>query len=119
MRLVGLDPGQAARIAADVPGLVPLVIPARTYAGQTAAIQTVAATALLVAHSEVAEATVEAVLELLYAAAADRGGVLAARLSKERAQTGITIPMHEGARRFFERAAERPVGQGNPDARST
>jgi TRAP transporter TAXI family solute receptor len=114
LRLVELDPGQAARIAAEVPGLVPLSIPARTYAGQTAAVQTVAATALLVAHSEVAEATVEAVLELLYAAAAERGGVLAARLSKDRAQTGITIPVHEGARRFFARAEERPVSSGKP-----
>ena len=52
--------------------------------------------------------TVAATLELLYAAAANRGGVLAARLSRERAQTGITIPLHEGARRFFERPAAAP-----------
>jgi TRAP transporter TAXI family solute receptor len=114
LRLVGLDPEQAARIGAELPGLVPLSIPARTYAGQAAAVQTVAATALLVAHSDVADATVEAVLEYLYAAAADRGGVLAARLSKERARTGITIPMHAGAQRFFARAADRPVTSGNP-----
>lgn len=114
LRLVGLDAGLAERIAADQPGLVPLSIPARTYPGQAAPVQTVAATALLVAHSEVAEATVEAVLEFLYVAAADRGGVLAARLSKERAMTGITIPVHEGSRRFFARAANRPVSSGNP-----
>jgi TRAP-type uncharacterized transport system substrate-binding protein len=90
LRLVGLDPEQAA------------------------AVQTVAATALLVAHSDVADATVEAVLEYRYAAAADRGGVLAARLSKERARTGITIPMHPGAQRFFARAGDRPVTSGNP-----
>ncbi len=114
LRLVGLDPEQAARIGAELPGLVPLGIPARTYAGQAAAVQTVAATALLVAHSDVADATVEAVLEYLYAAAADRGGVLAARLSKERARTGITIPMHAGAQRFFARAGDRPVASGNP-----
>lgn len=70
LRLVGLSPAQAARISAELPGLVPLGIPARTYAGQAAAVQTVAATALLVAHSDVAEATVEAVLEYLYTAAA-------------------------------------------------
>jgi TRAP transporter TAXI family solute receptor len=114
LRLVGLDPEQAARIGAELHGLVPLSIPARTYAGQAAAVQTVAATALLVAHSDVADATVEVVLEYLYAAAADRGGVLAARLSKERARTGITIPMHPGAQRFFSRAADRPVTSGNP-----
>lgn len=114
LRLVGLDSGLAARLAADQPGLVALSIPARTYPGQTAALQTVAATALLVAHSGVAEVTVEAVLDFLYVAAAGGGGVLAARLSRERAQAGITIPVHEGARRFFARAAERPVTSGNP-----
>jgi TRAP transporter TAXI family solute receptor len=114
LRLVALDAGQAARIGADLPGLVPLAIPARTYAGQPAAVQTVAATALLVARSDVAEATVEAVLEYLYAAAADRGGVLAARLSKERARTGITIPMHEGARRFFEQPQGAAARSGIP-----
>jgi len=114
LRLVALDAGQAARMGADLPGLVPLAIPARTYAGQGSAVQTVAATALLVAHSDVAEATVEAVLEYFYAASADRGGVLAARLSKERARTGITIPMHEGAQRFFEQTPDAADPSGNP-----
>ena len=105
LRLIGFGAEQAARIEVDLHGLVPLGIPARTYPGQDDVVRTVAATALLVARSDVAEATVAATLELLYAAAADRGGVLAARLSRERAQTGITIPLHEGARRFFERPA--------------
>lgn len=107
MRLLAIDAEAAGRIAAEVHGLVPLTIPARTYPGQTEAVPTVAATALLVARSDVADATVEATLELLYAAAAERGGVLAARLSKQRARTGITIPMHDGARNFFERSAQR------------
>jgi TRAP transporter TAXI family solute receptor len=114
LRLVGLEPDHAASVGGDLHGLVPLGIPARTYAGQTAPVQTVAATALLVAHSDVAEATVEAVLEYLYAAAAERRGVLAARLSKERAQAGITIPMHEGARRFFARTTSAEGLSGNP-----
>ena len=114
LRLVGLDTEQAARLGADLPGLLPLAIPARTYAGQTEAVSTVAATALLVAHSDVAEVTVEAVLEYLYAAAAERGGVLAARLSKGRAQAGITIPMHEGARRFFEQTTGTAGQSGDP-----
>jgi len=38
----------------------------------------------------------------------------AARLSKERAQTGITIPVHEGARRFFEPSAPAESASGNP-----
>lgn len=105
LRLLQIDAETAERIAAEVHGLVPLSVPARTYPGQDAAVPTLAATALLVARSDVADATVEATLELLYAAAAERGGVPAARLSKERARTGITIPMHDGAWNFFERTA--------------
>lgn len=114
LRLVGVDAGQAATVTGDLPGLVPLAIPARTYSGQSAAVQTVAATALLVAHNDVADATVEAMLEFLYAAAAQRGGALAARLSKERALTGITIPLHDGAQRFFERSSGTVDRSGNP-----
>lgn len=114
LRIMALDAGQAGRFGAELHGLVPLTIPAHTYAGQATAVQTVAATAMLVAHSDVAEATVEAVLEYFYSAAAERGGVLATRLSKERARTGITIPMHEGAQRFFGRPADAAVRSGNP-----
>lgn len=106
LRLVALTPAQAAKVGRQLPGLFPLSIPARTYAGQDTAVQTVAATALLVAHSEVADATVEAMLGLFFATTSDQGGVLAARISKERAQNGITIPVHEGARRFFRRNAD-------------
>jgi TRAP transporter TAXI family solute receptor len=106
LRLVGLTPAQAAKLGRQLPGLFPLSIPARTYAGQDAAVQTVAATALLVAHSEVADATIEDVLDLFFATTPDHGGVLATRISKERARNGITIPVHEGARRFFARKAD-------------
>jgi TRAP transporter TAXI family solute receptor len=117
LRLVGLTPAQAAKLGRQLPGLFPLSIPARTYAGQDAAVQTVAATALLVAHSEVADATVAAILELFFATRPDQGGVLAARISKERARSGITIPVHEGARRFFKRSADAgvPAGQSVTD----
>jgi TRAP transporter TAXI family solute receptor len=101
LRLLGIDAEAAARIAADVHGLVPLGIPARTYPGQEEAVPTVAATALLVVRGDVADASVEATLGLLYAVAAERGGVLAARLSRERALAGVTIPLHPGARRFL------------------
>jgi TRAP transporter TAXI family solute receptor len=114
LRLVAIDPGAAARVAAAVPGLVPLSIPARTYPGQKSAVPTVAATALLVARSDSADVSVESALTLLYATAAHRGGVLAARLSKERAQAGMTIPMHEGARRYFDRPAGAPADSGIP-----
>ena len=51
LRPLPIDAGRAARIAAEVHGLVPLSVPARTYPGQDAAVPTLAATALLVARS--------------------------------------------------------------------
>jgi TRAP transporter TAXI family solute receptor len=114
LRLVGLTPAQAAKLGRQLPGLFPLSIPARTYAGQDAAVQTVAATALLVAHSDVADATVDAMLELLFATTSNQGGVLAARISKERARNGITIPVHEGAQRFYKRKADAAAMPNSP-----
>ena len=109
LRLLALDEETIGRMTAEVHGLVPLSIPARTYPGQTAAVTTVAATALLVARDDVADTGVTGVLDVLYASAASGGaGVQATRLSKERARVGITIPMHPAAARYF------PPREGEP-----
>ena len=90
---------------AKVHGLLPLAIPARTYPGQQREVATLAATALLVARDDVPDAIVEDTLDLLYASAASGGaGVQATRLSKARALTGVTIPMHPAAARYFAKA---------------
>ena len=102
LRLLPLDPGTIARVSEEVHGLVPLDIPGRTYPGVTEDLPTVAATALLVARDDVPDALVRDTLGLLYASAASGGaGMQATRLSKARATTGITIPMHPGAAAFF------------------
>jgi TRAP transporter TAXI family solute receptor len=106
LRLLPLDPETISRAVADVHGLLPLDIPARTYPGSTVNIPTVAATALLVARDDVPDAVVLSTLGLLYASAESGGvGVQATRLSKTRARSGITIPMHPAATRFFDGAA--------------
>ena len=104
LRLLPLDADTIARVSEEVHGLVPLDIPGRTYPGVSDDVPTVAATALLVARDDVPDALVRDTLELLYASAASGGaGMQATRLSKARATTGITIPMHPGAAGFFER----------------
>ena len=105
LRLLPIDPETIARVSEEVHGLVPLDIPGRTYPGTSDDLPTVAATALLVARDDVPDALVRDTLELLYASAASGGaGMQATRLSKARATTGITIPMHPGAAAYFERA---------------
>ncbi len=105
LALVALDTDTVARMDAKVHGLLPLAIPARTYPGQQNEVATLAATALLVARDDVPDAIIEDTLELLYASAASGGaGVQATRLSKARALTGVTIPMHPAAARYFAKA---------------
>jgi uncharacterized protein len=105
LRLVAVDAETVARVDAKIHGLLPLAIPARTYPGQQREVATLAATALLVARDDVPDAIVADTLDLLYASAASGGaGVQATRLSKARALTGITIPMHPAAARYFAKA---------------
>jgi TRAP transporter TAXI family solute receptor len=102
LKLLQLDPETIAQAVAEVHGLVPLEIPARTYPGQSADVPTAAATALLVTRDDVPDAVVRNTLQLLYASAASGGaGVEATRLSKARATSGVTIPMHPAAERYF------------------
>jgi TRAP transporter TAXI family solute receptor len=82
-------------------GLIPLTLPALTYAGQAAPVPTLAATALLVTRADVAPAAVEAMLGLLFA---PREGVAAAAVSQvalARAHDGLTIPLHPAAERWL------------------
>jgi TRAP-type uncharacterized transport system substrate-binding protein len=72
---------------------------------------------LLVARADVPDAIIEDTLDLLYASAASGGaGVQATRLSKSRALTGVTIPMHPAAARYFAKtgAAVAPVAAEAP-----
>lgn len=107
MRLLPLDTGVAAELAEQLPGLVPLAIPERTYPWQDGPVPTLAATALLVANASVPDASVQRVLEFLYESelVATRG-VSASRLSRERARAGVTIPLHDGAARYFGPASQ-------------
>lgn len=108
LRVLPLDEAAIERSVAAIHGLVPLAIPARTYPGQEEPVQSLAATALLVASSEVPDGRVTSALEVMFAASESPGrGVSAARLSREHALVGVTIPLHEGAARFFESASGR------------
>jgi TRAP-type uncharacterized transport system substrate-binding protein len=103
LRLVPLDAATISALSTNVHGLVPLDIPGRTYPTEPDDLPTVAATALLVARDDVPDALVRDTLELLYASAESGGaGMRATRLSKARATTGITIPMHPGAAAYFD-----------------
>ena len=111
MTLLPLEADAMTRVSESVPGLVPLAIPDRTYGLQQGAVDTLAATALLVASDSVPDASVKQVLDFLFTSGlgADRGAS-ASRLSRERALAGVTIPLHDGAADYFA-AARTPAAE--------
>jgi TRAP transporter TAXI family solute receptor len=109
LRLLSLDDSVINQIHEQSQGLVPMTVAARSYPGQREPVRTVAATALLVADAGLADVTVEAVLGVLFAT--DRiDSARTARISRERALVGVTVPLHNGAGRFFAQTgqASRP-----------
>lgn len=84
-------------------GLLPLKLPARTYAGQTEPVQTLAATGLLVTRADVPPAQVDAMLKLLFASggAGRVEGSAVAQIGGRNAREGVSIPWYPGAEAFL------------------
>jgi TRAP transporter TAXI family solute receptor len=86
-------------------GLVPLTLPALTYAGQRAPVPTLAATALLVTREDVAAPTVAGLMRLLFE---ERGGVTSAAVSQvqvRHAREGVGLPFHPQAETYLSARA--------------
>lgn len=82
-------------------GLLPLTLPALTYAGQATPVPTLAATALLLTRADVAPATIEAMLGLLFAPREGKATAAVSQVSVARARDGLTIPLHPAAERWL------------------
>jgi TRAP-type uncharacterized transport system substrate-binding protein len=105
-----LDNSVIERLVTENPGLLRLTLPANTYPEQTAQVTTVAATALLVTHSDTPQAEVSLLLPLIfektdYLTTASAQG---AKISKRSGLRGITVPMHPGANQYFGTGAAPP-----------
>lgn len=103
IRVLSLSEPHIERLVVRHPGLVPITLAPNTYPGQSAEIRTVAAAALLVTTSEVPDAEVERVLDLVYDKIdfAASGSAEGAKVTKQTALLGLTIPTHPGANRYF------------------
>ena len=111
IRLVSLDNSIIERLVTENPGLVRLTLPANTYPGQAEQVTTVAATALLVTHSDAPQAEVALLMKLIfeqtdYLTTASAQG---AKISKRSGLRGITIPVHAGATQYFGTTAGPPM----------
>ncbi|MBL8659589.1 MAG: TAXI family TRAP transporter solute-binding subunit [Rhodospirillales bacterium] len=100
---LSLSDTEQARMAEADSGYVPVTIPAGTYAGQEQPVPTVAAVALLVARASLPDAKAEAVLHQVFGGidffAAGRAA--GSQISRSSAKTGVGIPWHPAAERFF------------------
>jgi uncharacterized protein len=105
VRVLALDAGTVEE-ANDLPFIVPGTIPANTYPGQPAALQTLGVSAVLLVRQDMPDATVEGLLDALYSGQ-DRLGqhtVQAWYLSPDTADRGLPVPFHPAAQRYIEEA---------------
>jgi len=93
-------------IAKTQGAFTPIAIPANTYTGQNADVQTAALNNFLVTHSEVPEALVYELLKQFYTHLPEiQASSLAARsVSREKALVSRPIALHPGAARYFREA---------------
>ena len=105
IKLISIGTQERAILAGAHPDLVPVTLPPNTYPGQTDSVETVAATALLVATAAMPDSTVETIMGELFGgidfvAAGSTAGSLIAKAS---ARMGLTLPLHPAAERFLLR----------------
>lgn len=73
-------------------GLVPITMPARTYAGQATPVPTLAATALVITRDDVPPAQVERVLSLLFEGKHAVQSAAVSRIAIRTAREGVNLP---------------------------
>ena len=101
--LVPIDGEIAETLMASSPFYTSYTIPAGTYAGQTEDVVTVTVKATLIVSADADEETVynitKAIFDNIAAITAENGK--GAELSIENATSGMTVPFHPGAARYF------------------
>ena len=106
IRILSLNPSAVERLMAQYPFYKEETIPAGAYRNQEEAVTTVAVMAMLAVRASMGEEAVYRVTKALFenldfmAAAHGRG----ADIRLETALEGVSIPLHEGAKRYFDAA---------------
>jgi TRAP transporter TAXI family solute receptor len=92
-----------AKMVQKYPFLTPVTIPANTYRGQTAPVRTIALQAALIVNSDVREDLVYNMTKTLFENQADlaRANAKGKELNLDTATTGISIPLHSGALKYY------------------
>ncbi|MBQ7901269.1 MAG: TAXI family TRAP transporter solute-binding subunit [Clostridia bacterium] len=101
--LVPIDGAIAEKLMADCPFYTVHTIPAGTYAGQEADVQTVTVKATLIVNADATEDDVYKLTAAIFdnADAITAENAKGAELSIENATSGMTVPFHAGAAKYF------------------
>lgn len=101
--LVPIDGEVADNLMASCPFYTVHTIPAGTYGGQTEDVQTVTVKATLIVSADASEETVYALTAAIFdnAEAIAAENAKGAELSFENATSGMTVPFHSGAAKYF------------------
>jgi TRAP transporter TAXI family solute receptor len=99
VRLLSVPPEVLEKLSGTAPQIVPLRIPAGTYADQEDPVATAGVTALLVTRQETPDDLVRQVMELVWGAPAALSGAGAAgsMVSRSKRTVGVRIPFHGAA----------------------
>lgn len=104
IKILPIEDTMISSITNKYPFLAAAVIPANSYKGVTADVKTVAVNAVLIAHPKLSETVVYNMTKALFenqaelAAAHAKGKVL----SLQSAATGVSIPFHPGAAKYYK-----------------
>ncbi len=92
-------------------GLIPLVLPARSYPGQNEPVSTVAATAMMVTRADVPDEAVAKMLKLIFDTAEPQRAQSAAlaQIHRRSARFGVAIPWSVPADAFLPSGAPTPT----------
>lgn len=108
IRVVPVGEAMAAKLIAQYPFYTRTTIPAGTYKGVSSDTPTVAVKAMLAVSTKLDGATIEKMLEILFAnndrlSAAHKAGAM---VTVATAQDGMSLPMHPGAEKYYAKARD-------------
>jgi TRAP transporter TAXI family solute receptor len=104
IRIINIADDKAALITKKYPFLSPFTVPANTYKNQTSPVKTVAVNAVLIAGTDVKEDVAYNIVKALFENQSELAATHAKgkELSLKNASTGVSIPFHPGAVKYYK-----------------
>jgi TRAP transporter TAXI family solute receptor len=104
LKLLSIEADKIDMLDKKYPFLSPAKIPADTYKGQKAEVNTVAVNAVLIVNAEIKDDVVYNMTKALFENQADLAAAHAKgkELNMEKASKGVSIPFHPGAEKYYK-----------------